>query len=149
MPKYVVPNLRGPKLVWVPSKSGWMYVGTMALEAWFNWSHIVHHMLSQVMKLRAHPNPMSSENWVKSKCYNIQVQHSYCGWFIYIFDGLQRYELKLDNWMIMNYLGTSLVDHFIWVHMSWLNWINMQCCLLQDDWMDKCIVIKFGLICVG
>jgi hypothetical protein len=22
MPKYVVPNLRGPKLVWVPSKSG-------------------------------------------------------------------------------------------------------------------------------
>ena len=22
MPKYVAPNLRGPKLVWVPSKSG-------------------------------------------------------------------------------------------------------------------------------
>jgi hypothetical protein len=33
MPKYVAPNLRGPKLVWVPSKSGCLFVGTMALEA--------------------------------------------------------------------------------------------------------------------
>jgi hypothetical protein len=33
IPKYVSPNLRGPKLVWVPSKSGRMCVGTMALEA--------------------------------------------------------------------------------------------------------------------
>ena len=33
MPKYVAPNLKGPKLVWVPSKHGLMYVGTMALEA--------------------------------------------------------------------------------------------------------------------
>ena len=45
--------------------------------------------------------------------------------------------------------GISLVDHFIWVHMSWLNWINMQCCLLWDDWMDNWLVVKFGLICVG
>jgi hypothetical protein len=37
MSKYVAPNLRGPKLVWVSSKSGWMCVGTMALEAWFKW----------------------------------------------------------------------------------------------------------------
>jgi hypothetical protein len=29
MPKYVAPNLRGPKLVRVPSKSGWMHVGTI------------------------------------------------------------------------------------------------------------------------
>jgi hypothetical protein len=45
LPKYVAPNLRGPKLVWVPSKSGWMCVGTMALETWFNWVIIVHHMI--------------------------------------------------------------------------------------------------------
>jgi hypothetical protein len=31
MPKYVAPNLRGPKLVWVPSKSGWMFVGTISI----------------------------------------------------------------------------------------------------------------------
>jgi hypothetical protein len=36
MPKYVAPNLRVPKLVWVASKSGWLFVGTSALEAWFN-----------------------------------------------------------------------------------------------------------------
>jgi hypothetical protein len=29
MPKCIAPNLRGPKLVWVPSKSGWMIVGTI------------------------------------------------------------------------------------------------------------------------
>ena len=32
MPKYVAPNLRGPKLVWVPSKSGWLIVGTIGIE---------------------------------------------------------------------------------------------------------------------
>jgi hypothetical protein len=32
MPKYVAPNLRGPKLVWVPSKSGWLFVGTIGIE---------------------------------------------------------------------------------------------------------------------
>ena len=53
MPKYVVSNMRGPKLVWVPSKSGWLFVGTMALESWLNWFHIDHHMLSQVLKLNA------------------------------------------------------------------------------------------------
>ena len=31
MPKYVAPNLRGPKLVWVPSKSGWLFVGTISI----------------------------------------------------------------------------------------------------------------------
>ena len=32
MPKYIASNMRGPKLVWVPSKSRWSFVGTMALE---------------------------------------------------------------------------------------------------------------------
>ena len=31
MPKYVVPNLRGPKIVWVPSKSGWLFIGTIGI----------------------------------------------------------------------------------------------------------------------
>jgi hypothetical protein len=92
MTKYVAPNLRGPKLVWIPSKSEWMFVGTMALEAWFNRFLIVHHVLNKVMKLSAHPNPMPSENWVKSKCYNIQTIYKYynsnCGDLLEIFDGL-------------------------------------------------------------
>ena len=91
MPKYVAPNLRGPKIIWVPSKSGWMFVGTMALEAWYNWSHIVHHILSQVMKLSAYPNPMPSENWVKSKCYQHTSVIFKLWWFIGLFDGLQKY----------------------------------------------------------
>jgi hypothetical protein len=32
MPKYVAPNLREPKQVWVPSKSGWMCVGTIGIR---------------------------------------------------------------------------------------------------------------------
>ena len=48
--KYVAPNLRGPNLVWVPSKCGWMCVGTMALEAWFSEIHIDQYMMSQVVK---------------------------------------------------------------------------------------------------
>ena len=31
LPKYVAPNLRGPNLVWVPSKRGWMCVGTKGI----------------------------------------------------------------------------------------------------------------------
>jgi hypothetical protein len=31
MPKYVAPNLRGPKLVWVSSKSRWLIVGTIGI----------------------------------------------------------------------------------------------------------------------
>ena len=32
MSKYVAPNLRGLKLVWVPSKNGWLIVGTIGIE---------------------------------------------------------------------------------------------------------------------
>ena len=46
MPKYVALNMRGPKLVWVSSKGGWLFVGTMALKTWFNGIIIVHIMLS-------------------------------------------------------------------------------------------------------
>jgi hypothetical protein len=31
MPKYVAPNLRGPKLVLVPLKSGWLIIGTIGI----------------------------------------------------------------------------------------------------------------------
>jgi hypothetical protein len=95
MPKYIARNLRRPKLVWVPSKSGWLFIGTMALEAWFNGIIIIHHMLIQVIKLSAYPNPIPSENWVKSKSYNIQVSYSSCGDSLELFDGLQIIKLKL------------------------------------------------------
>jgi hypothetical protein len=32
MPKYVVSNLKGPKLVLVPSKSGWLIIGTIGIR---------------------------------------------------------------------------------------------------------------------
>ena len=31
MPKYVASNLRGPKLIWVLSKSGWLFVDTIGI----------------------------------------------------------------------------------------------------------------------
>ena len=79
MPKYVASNMRGPKLVWVPSKSGWSFVGTMALETWFNEIIIVHLMLSQVLK----PSAILSQCQVKIEwspyAINIQVSYSSCG----------------------------------------------------------------------
>ena len=78
MPKYVVSNMGGPKLVWVPSKSGWSFVGTMALETWFNGIIIVHLMLSQVLK----PSAILSQCQVKIEwspyAINIQVSYSSC-----------------------------------------------------------------------
>jgi hypothetical protein len=62
MPKYVAPNLRGPKQVWVPSKSGWLLVGTMALEAWFNWIHIVHHFIESSIEAYCYLIPMPSHD---------------------------------------------------------------------------------------
>ena len=79
IPKYVASNMRGPKLVWVPSKSGWLFVGTMALETWFNEIIIVHLMLSQVLK----PSAILSQCQVKIEwspyAINIQVSYSSCG----------------------------------------------------------------------
>jgi hypothetical protein len=50
MPKYVAPNLRGPKLVWVISKCGWLFVGTMGIGRLVQVVFIVLIMwLSQVL----------------------------------------------------------------------------------------------------
>jgi hypothetical protein len=75
MPKYVAPNLRGPKLVWVPSKNGWMLIGTMALEAWFKWYSLSWSCdwdkYCKVVIIIPMP-------WLVSEvqmCYNIQVSY--------------------------------------------------------------------------
>ena len=72
-------------------------------------------MLSQDMKPSAHPNPMPSENWVKSKCYQHTSVIFKLGWFIGIFDGLQKYLSwnLLIGWSWANQ-GISLIDHCIW-----------------------------------
>jgi hypothetical protein len=150
LPKYVAPNLRGPKLVWVPSKSGWMIVGTIDIGGLVQMVFIMLiTCLSQVMKSDDHyPNAMINE-W-SPKCYNIQVSFIKL-WMIHWnhLMACKLFELKLAiGWSWANQ-GISLVDHFTWVHMSWLNWIYMQCCLLWDVWMDHCLVIKFELTCVG
>jgi hypothetical protein len=31
LPKYVAPNLRGPKIVWVLAKGGWLFVGIISI----------------------------------------------------------------------------------------------------------------------
>jgi hypothetical protein len=123
MPKYVAPNLRGPKLVWVASKGGWMCVGTMALEAWFNWSHIVHHMLSQVMKLSAHPNPMPSENWVKSKCYQ-HTSAMFTLWLVYWYIWWLA-NMRVEAWKLKDH---ELTKVYLLLIISfgciWVDWIG-------------------------
>ena len=71
-----------------------MCVGTMALEAQFN-GIFIDHMLSQVMKRIAYPNPMPSQNKrsPSATTYNCNIQD--CGDLLDIFGGLQIYELKL------------------------------------------------------
>jgi hypothetical protein len=50
MSKYVAPNLRGPKLVWVPSKSEWLFVGIMGIGDLVQVIFIVLFMwLSQIL----------------------------------------------------------------------------------------------------
>jgi hypothetical protein len=122
--------LRGPKLVWVPSKSGWMHVGTIGIRGLIQWIIIVNHMLSQVMKPSAHPILMPSQ------ISEIQVlQHTSVIFKLWVIHWnylivCKLFDLKLAiGWSWANQ-GISLIDHFIWVHMSWLNWIYMQCCLL-------------------
>ena len=70
-------------------------------------------MLSQDMKPSAHPNPMPSENWVKSKCYQHTSVIFKLWWFIgYIY--LMAYKnlswSLLIGWSWANQ-GISLVDH--------------------------------------
>ena len=78
--------------------------------------------MNQVMKLSAHPNPMPSENWVKSKCY--QYTSVLCQVVGDLLEYLMAY--KYLSWSLLvgwswASQGISLVDPFIWVHMSWLN----------------------------
>jgi hypothetical protein len=137
MSKYVAPNLRGPKLVWVPSKSGWLFVGTMGIGDLVQVIFIVLIMwLSQILTSDGYYPSAMTRQWSPSattyKCYN-----SSCGDLLELFDGLQIWELKACyGWSWANQ-SIFLVDHFIWVYTSWLNWINMQYCLLYDAWMDK------------
>ena len=118
MPKYVAPNLRGPKLIWVPSKSGWIFVGTIGIGDLVQLVFILLiTWLSQVLKRNDHyPNAMTSE-W-SPMCYNIQVQRSSCdGDWIYLMACIYMSWSLLIAWSWANQ-GISLVDHFIWVHMS-------------------------------
>ena len=128
-PKYVAPNLRGPKLVWVPSKSGWICVGTIGIGGliqlisyyssydWVKYWSLVH------IQTQCHDSEVQM-------CYNIQVSHSSCGDLLDYLMACNYMSWSLQiRWSWTNQ-GISLLITFIWVHMSWLNWINMQCCLL-------------------
>ena len=78
MPKYIASNMRGPKLVWVPSKSRWSFVGTMALETWFNEIIIVHLMLSLLKPSAILSQCQVKIEWSPYAIY-IQVSYSSCG----------------------------------------------------------------------
>ena len=89
MSKYVAANLRGPKQVWVPSKSGWLIVGTIGIGGLVQVVFIVLIMwLSQVLKaMIIIPMPWQDsevQELSTYKCYN-----SSCGDLLELFDGLQ------------------------------------------------------------
>jgi len=140
LPKYVAPNLRGPKLVWVPSKSGWLCLGTMALEAWFNWFYLIHHVIESSNWSLVLFSSQCLVKTMKFKCYNIQVSCSNCGDLLEIFDGLQTYlswSLLEDDHELQRYIS-SWSNSFGCIWDVWIGYICL-CCLLWDDWMDLMI----------
>jgi hypothetical protein len=102
MPKYVAPNLRGLKFVWVPSRSGWLFVGTIGIGDLVQVVFIILIMcLNHVIKSDDH-YPNAKSKWVKSKCYNIQVSWSSCGDLLKLYDGLQINWVEACYWIIMS-----------------------------------------------
>jgi hypothetical protein len=94
--------LRGPKLIWVPSKSGWMCVGTIGIGSLI---HLDSYWLSYVessIKVKCIFYSNAKSRWVNSKCYNIQVSYQVMDDLLELFDGLQIFDLKLPNWMIVS-----------------------------------------------
>jgi hypothetical protein len=140
LPKYVAPNLRGPKFVWVPSKSGWLCLGTMALGAWFNWFYLIHHVIESSNWSLVLFSSQCQVKTMKSKFYNIQVSYSNCGDLLEIFDGLQTYlswSLLVDDHELQRYIS-SWSNSFGCIWDVWIGDICL-CCLLCDDWMDLMI----------
>jgi hypothetical protein len=103
MPKYVVPNLRGPQTSLGTIKK-WMnvyryhrhwrldsIVFLLFIMCWIKLWSLVHIQTQCQVKIEWSP---SSTIY---KCYN-----SSCGDLLEIFDGLQIWELKLANWIIIN-----------------------------------------------
>jgi hypothetical protein len=119
--KYVAPNLRGPKLVWVPSKGGWIFVGTIGIGGLvqLNSHYSSYDWVKHKSLMLSYPNTKSRK--VKSKCYNIQVSWSSCGDLLSYLMTCKLFESMLAIGWSWDNQGISLVDHFIWVHMSWLN----------------------------
>jgi hypothetical protein len=103
MPKYVAPNLRGPKLVWVPSKSGWICVGTMALEAWLKLISFCSSYIESSYKAQCISYPNAKSKWVKSKVLqHTSVIYQVVDDLLELFDGLQFIWVKACYWMIMS-----------------------------------------------
>ena len=116
MPKYVAPNLRGPKLVYGTIKK-WMIV----CRYHWHWRLDSIEFLLFIMcwvkywsLMQSYPNAKPRIIEVQ-KCYNIQVSYSSCWWFIgYIYLMACKnlsWSLQID-WSWSN-RGISLVDYFI------------------------------------
>ena len=85
-PKYVAPNLRGPKLVWVPSKSGWLFLGTISI--WDLIQLIVYYSSYDWVKYWSlvHIQTQCHDKIVKSKCattYKCHIQVVVIYWIIW------------------------------------------------------------------
>ena len=79
MPKYVAPNLRGPKLVWVPLKNGWLFVGTNGIGGLVQMIfHLVDHIVEPSIAKRWSLSQCHDKLSEVQMCYNIQVSNSSC-----------------------------------------------------------------------
>jgi len=124
--------LRGPKLVWVPSKSGWLFVGTIGIGGLVQMIFIlINHLVEPSIAKWCSSSQCHDKLSEVQMCYNIQVQNSrlLVNYWIYLMACKYLSKSFLVGWSLANQ-GISFVDHFIWVHMSWLNWIyicNVAC----------------------
>ena len=125
LPKYVVPYLRGPNLVWVPSKRGWIYVGTKGIGGLIKMKFIllISWLNQEIETYCIHQTPMPWQvNEVKS-AFNIQVQLSSCGEFIGHIWWLANIWVDSCFWMIMSY-QSMIMCWSISFGCIWVDWIG-------------------------
>ena len=139
-------------LVWVPSKRGWMCVGTKGIGDLIQMKFIllISWLNQEIETYCIHQTLMSWQvNEVKS-AFNIQMQLSSCGGFIGHIWWLANIWVDSCFWMIMSYQG-MIMCRSISVGCIWVDWIGnihillaMRCLNGLNVW-----VIMFGLICIG
>ena len=106
LPKYVALNLKGPNLVWVPSKHGWMCVGTKGIGGLIQMKFVfLIFWLNQeieafcIYTTQCHDKLMKSKVLSTYKCTYLVVRNLWYIWWL-----ANNWD-KFCYWMIISYIS--------------------------------------------